>query len=26
VLRIPKEEMASLAERIGQRVARIYPA
>jgi diadenosine tetraphosphate (Ap4A) HIT family hydrolase len=26
VLRIPKEEMASLAERIGQRVERIYPA
>jgi diadenosine tetraphosphate (Ap4A) HIT family hydrolase len=26
VLRIPKKEMASLAERIGQRVERIYPA
>jgi diadenosine tetraphosphate (Ap4A) HIT family hydrolase len=26
VLRIPKEEMASLAERIGRRVERIYPA
>ena len=25
VLRIPKEEMASLAERIGRRVERIYP-
>jgi diadenosine tetraphosphate (Ap4A) HIT family hydrolase len=26
VLRIPKEKMASLAERIGRRVERIYPA
>jgi diadenosine tetraphosphate (Ap4A) HIT family hydrolase len=26
VLRIPKEEMTSLAERIGRRVERIYPA
>jgi diadenosine tetraphosphate (Ap4A) HIT family hydrolase len=26
VLKIPKEEMASLAERIGRRVERIYPA
>jgi diadenosine tetraphosphate (Ap4A) HIT family hydrolase len=26
VLRIPKEDMASLAERIGRRVQRIYPA
>jgi diadenosine tetraphosphate (Ap4A) HIT family hydrolase len=26
VLRIPQEEMASLAERIGRRVERIYPA
>ena len=26
VLRIPKEEMASLAQRIGRRVERVYPA
>jgi diadenosine tetraphosphate (Ap4A) HIT family hydrolase len=26
VLRIPREEMASLAERIGRRIERIYPA
>jgi diadenosine tetraphosphate (Ap4A) HIT family hydrolase len=26
VLRIPREEMASLAERIGRRVERVYPA
>jgi diadenosine tetraphosphate (Ap4A) HIT family hydrolase len=26
VLRIPQEEMAALAERIGRRVERIYPA